>query len=142
MILARIRSTSAPAATVLIRLMVGAIFFSEGLQKFLRPAEVGAGRFAKIGLPAPETLAPLVGGFEVVCGALVLAGILTRVATIPLIAIITSALITTKIPILLERGFWSAAHEARTDVAMLLGLIFLLILGAGRPSWDARHTSA
>ena len=70
-------STQAPAAVVLIRLMVGAVFLSEGIQKFLIPEQVGAGRFAKIGLPAPEFLAPFVGSFEIVCGALVLAGLLT-----------------------------------------------------------------
>jgi len=85
--LSRLQLTSAPATTVLIRIMVGAVFLSEGLQKFLRPAEVGAGRFAKIGLPSPEMLAPLVGGFEVVCGVLVILGLWTRLATLPLLAI-------------------------------------------------------
>jgi uncharacterized membrane protein YphA (DoxX/SURF4 family) len=44
--LSGMRLTSAPAATLLIRIMVGAVFVSEGLQKFLRPAEVGAGRLS------------------------------------------------------------------------------------------------
>jgi putative oxidoreductase len=114
------------------------VFLSEGIQKFLFPAEVGAGRFAKIGLPSPETLAPLVGGFEIVCGALVLIGLLTRVAAIPLVATISVAIYTTKIPILLGSGFWKMAHEARTDFAMLLGGLFLLIVGAGTWSVDAR----
>jgi uncharacterized membrane protein YphA (DoxX/SURF4 family) len=72
--------TEAPAATVIIRIMVGAVFISEGIQKFINPADVGAGRFAKIGLPTPEFLAPLVGGLEIACGALVLFGVLTRLA--------------------------------------------------------------
>lgn len=139
---ASIRHTSAPAATILIRLAVGATFVSEGLQKFLRAAEVGAGRFEKIGLPSPEVLAPLVGSFEVVCGALVLAGILTRVATLPLIVIIGTAIATTKVPILLQDGFWVMAHASRTDFAMLLGLFFLVIVGAGPLSWDARGAEA
>jgi len=130
-------STQAPAAVVLIRLMVGAVFLSEGIQKFLIPEQVGAGRFAKIGLPAPEFLAPFVGSFEIVCGALVLAGLLTRVAVIPLIAIMLTAIATTKLPILQNEGFWKAAHESRTDWSMLLGSIFLLIQGAGPWSLDA-----
>ena len=131
-------STSAPAAVVLIRLMVGAVFVSEGLQKFLFSAEVGAGRFAKIGLPSPEFVAPFVGCFEVTCGTLILLGLLTRLAVIPLIVVMLTAIATTKVPILLNDGFWKMAHEARTDWSMLLGLIFLLIMGAGRWSVDGK----
>jgi uncharacterized membrane protein YphA (DoxX/SURF4 family) len=134
----RLMSTQAPAAVAIIRLMVGAVFLSEGIQKFMFPADVGAGRFAKIGFPAPEFVAPLVGSFEVVCGVLVLLGLLTRLAAVPLIAIMLTAIATTKVPILLNQGFWKMAHEARTDWSMLLGAIFLLIVGAGTWSFDAR----
>jgi uncharacterized membrane protein YphA (DoxX/SURF4 family) len=44
----------------------------------------GAGRFAKIGIPAPELLGPFVGGVEVVCGTLLLLGLATRLAALPL----------------------------------------------------------
>ena len=128
--------TMAPAAVILIRLMVGAVFLSEGIQKFLYPATRGAGRFEKIGLPAPEFLGPFVGAFEVVCGALVVIGPFTRLAVIPFVIIMGIAIWTTKIPILLEEGFWAAAHEARTDWAMLLGSLFLLIRGGGKWSAD------
>jgi putative oxidoreductase len=133
----RLLLTTAPRWVVLIRLMVGAVFLSEGIQKFLFPAELGAGRFAKIGLPSPDALAPFVATFEVGCGLLVLAGGLTRLAALPLITIMCVAIGTTKVPILLGRGFWSMAHEARTDFSMLLGSIFLLIVGAGPWSVDA-----
>ena len=136
--LSRLQLTSAPATTVLIRIMISAVFLSKRLQKFLRPTKVDANRFAKIGLPSPEMLAPLVGGFEVVCGVLVILGLWTRLATLPLLAIMGTAIVTTKIPILLNDGFWTMAHAARTDFAMLLGSLFLLIVGAGRLSWDAR----
>lgn len=126
--------TDAPAPVLLIRLIVGAVFLSEGIQKFLFPADLGVGRFTKIGIPSPETLAPLVGTFEITCGLLVLAGFLTRFAAMPLVAIMLVALSTTKIPILTSKGFWAMAHEARTDWSMLLGSIFLLIVGAG--SWS------
>lgn len=140
MVLQGIRSTTAPAWTILIRLAVGAIFLSEGIQKFINPSEVGAGRFTKIGFPNPEFVAAFVGTFEIVCGALVLFGFLTRLAVIPLVIIMLTAISTTKIPILLDRGFWAMAHEARTDYSMLLGSLFLLIVGAGRWSIDGRSS--
>ena len=136
--IAATRHTSAPAAVLLIRLMVGCVFVSEGLQKFLSPADVGAGRFAKIGLPSPEMLAPFVGTFEVVCGTLVLLGLFTRLASIPLLTIMAVAVWTTKVPILLGGGFWKMAHEARTDFSMIMGCVFLLLVGAGSWSLDAR----
>jgi uncharacterized membrane protein YphA (DoxX/SURF4 family) len=138
--LKRIMTTHAPTAVLLIRLAVGAVFLSEGIQKFLFPAEVGAGRFTKIGLPSPEVLAPLGGSFEIVCGALVLLGLLTRLAALPLLIIMCVAICSTKVPILFQSGFWKMAHEARTDFAMLLGSLFLLVVGAGMLSLDARFS--
>ncbi len=122
---------------ILVRLIVGGVFLSEGIQKFLFPAALGVGRFAKIGIPAPGFFAPFDGAFETVCGALLIAGLLTRLAAIPMIINISVAIATTKIPMLLRDGFWKMAHEARTDYAMLLGAIFLLIVGAGPLSLDA-----
>jgi putative oxidoreductase len=131
-------ATYASPAVILVRLTVGAVFLSEGIQKFINPSEVGAGRFAKIGLPSPEILAPFVGTFEILCGVLVLLGLLTRLAALPLIVIMLVAIFSTKVPILLDKGFWAMAHEARTDWSMLLGSIFLMIVGAGAWSIDAR----
>jgi uncharacterized membrane protein YphA (DoxX/SURF4 family) len=88
-------------------------------------------------LPSPETLAPFVGGFEIVCGALVLLGLLTRLAAVPLLIVMSVAIYSTKIPILVKSGFWKMAHEARTDFAMFLGSLFLLIVGAGLFSLDS-----
>ena len=134
----RLMTTHAPKATLLIRLAVGAVFLSEGIQKFLFRADVGAGRFAKIGLPSPEFLAPFVGSFEMLCGSLILVGLFTRLAAIPLLTIMGVAIYTTKIPMLAKNGFWKMAHEGRTDFAMFLGSLFLLIVGAGMLSLDAR----
>jgi uncharacterized membrane protein YphA (DoxX/SURF4 family) len=125
------------AAVLLIRLMVGGVFLSEGIQKFINPAEVGAGRFEKIGLPSPEVLGPFVGGVEVVCGALVLAGLFTRVAVVPLLITMAVAIWTTKLPILMKSGFWKMAHDSRNDYCMVLGSLFLLIVGAG--IWSIDH---
>src|SRR3990172_2406881 len=124
------------SSIILIRLIVGTVFLSEGIQKFLFPDQLGVGRFIKIGLPAPEFLGYFVPSFEVTCGILVLIGLFTRLAAIPLIIIMIVAIISTKIPILLNEGFWKMAHEARTDWAMLLGSIFLLIVGTGKLSVD------
>jgi uncharacterized membrane protein YphA (DoxX/SURF4 family) len=121
--------------------MVGAVFLSEGLQKFLFPDDLGVGRFTTIGIPAPEFMAPFVGVVEIVCGALVLAGLATRLAAIPLAIDMIVAILTTKLPILVSRGFWDMAHEARTDWCMLLGSVFLLVVGAGPWSVDARLDS-
>ena len=130
--------TNAPRATILVRLLVGAVFLAEGIQKFLFPATLGVGRFIKIGIPAPQFFAPFVGMVEIVCGTLLIVGFLTRMATIPLIVDISVAIITTKIPMLSRAGFWSMAHEARTDYCMLLGLSFLLLVGSGPFSIDRR----
>jgi uncharacterized membrane protein YphA (DoxX/SURF4 family) len=143
--------TSAPAPVILVRLVVGAVFLSEGIQKYLFPAELGVGRFARIGFAQPQVLAPLVGGFEIACGALVLIGLVTRIAALPLFGIILTALVTTKLPILLGTalgpfqppaagpiGFWTMAHEARADWSMLLCSAFLLLVGGGRWSLDAK----
>lgn len=135
-------STDNSKATILIRLMVGAIFLSEGYQKFIFPAIRGAGRFEKIGLPLPDFLGTFVGVFEVLCGILILVGLLTRWASIPLIIIMLVAIATTKTDILADKGFWEMLHGSRTDWAMLLGSIFLLIKGGGYWSVDAQISRA
>lgn len=124
----RILESSAPRATILVRILVGWVFLSEGIQKFLFPAALGAGRFAKIGIPDPQFFGPFVGVVEIVCGGLLILGFLTRVAAIPLLIDITVAILTTKIPLLEKSGFWAAMHKARTDICMWLGSLFLLIV--------------
>ena len=134
----RVVTTRAPAAVVFVRLLVGGVFVSEGIQKFLYPEALGVGRFLKIGIPAPALMAPFVGVVEIVCGVLLIVGLLTRVAAIPLIIDMLVAIGTTKVSILLKSGFWAMAHEARTDYAMMLGCIFLTLVGAGPISFDGR----
>ena len=126
-------------AVLLIRILVGWVFVSEGIQKFVFPAQLGVGRFEKIGIPSPQFMAPFVGSVEIVCGSLLLIGLFTRVAVIPLLGVILVAIATTKLPMIAKTGMWSMLHEARTDFSMLLGLVFLLITGAGTLSLDARR---
>jgi putative oxidoreductase len=146
----RLLGTRAPAAMILVRLLVGSVFLSEGIQKFLFPAALGAGRFARIGIPWPGLTGPFVGVVEAGAGLLLLAGLITRPAAAILAVNISVALVATKIPILLGHGywgfadpahglagFWAMAHEARTDWAMLLGSLCLLWAGAGPWSLDA-----
>jgi uncharacterized membrane protein YphA (DoxX/SURF4 family) len=147
----RLLDTRAPAAVILIRLMVAIVFISEGIQKFLYPDRLGAGRFTSIGIPMPEIAGPLVASVETIGGVCILVGFLTRIAAIPLLVDISVAIVSTKLPILLGRGFWgfqrpalnqyglwSMLHEARTDLSMWLALVFLLLVGAGAWSFD-RH---
>jgi uncharacterized membrane protein YphA (DoxX/SURF4 family) len=129
-------SSRAPAAVLLIRFAVGGVFLFEGIQKFLFPMEMGPGLFAKLGIPAPGLLAPLAGLIEVVCGALLIVGFLTRLATIPLIITMLAAIFSLGGRIYKASGFWAMAHETRIDYAMLLGCLFLLAVGAGPISID------
>jgi putative oxidoreductase len=148
----RILQTRDDVSLVLIRLSVGLIvFFPEGLQKLLFPDILGAGRFAAIGIPWAGVLGPFVGVVEIVCGAAIIAGLLTRLAVIPLLIILIVAVLSTKVPILLGHdflifhlprlgryGFWSMQHEARVDLCMLLACLYLLVTGSGACSIDAR----
>lgn len=141
MSLKRIILTDNAATTILIRLMVGAVFLSEGIQKFLFPAKLGSGRFDKIGLPNADFFGPFVGTFEILCSSLILIGLTTRLASVPLIIIMLVAIATTKAEVLSNDGFWEMMHGSRTDWSMLLGNIFLLIKGGGRWSVDQRLSS-
>ena len=149
--LQRLLRTTAPAAAIVIRIVVGGIFVSEGVLKFLQPAALGAGRFARIGIPAPEVVGPLIGGLEIVGGLLLLAGLCTRPAAGVMLLQMLVAITSTKGPVLLghpfagfslqkldQYGFLSFLHEARTDLLMIFCLAFLLAAGAGRFSLDAR----
>ena len=125
---------------ILIRVIVGLVFLTEGILKFMLPGELGAGRFAHIGLPFPHVLAPLVGSVEIVAGAAVMLGLFAGDAALLLLAVIVTALITTKVPILLGHqlgpfgppklnhyGLLSFIHEARTDLSMFFGTIAIIL---------------
>jgi uncharacterized membrane protein YphA (DoxX/SURF4 family) len=126
---------------VLVRSVVGLIFLTEGIQKYLFPQLLGTGRFLTIGFSNPSFWAYFTGTFEIICGSLILLGLITRLASVPLIIIMITAFVTTKWPILISKGFWPWAHEYRTDFAMTLLLIYLLIYGSGNWSLDSKITS-
>lgn len=131
-------STDNDRTTLLIRFIVGYVFIMEGIQKFVYSDKLGVGRFLKIGIPFPEVMAPFVGVCEIVFGSFILVGFLTRLATIPQIIIILTALVSTKVSILLEKGILTFSHDSRNDLLMLFGLIFILIKGAGAFSVDIK----
>jgi putative oxidoreductase len=143
---------SAPAATILIRLAVGGVFFASGLIKFLY-ANQGAGRFAKIGIPAPESMANFVGVVEIAAGFLVAVGLVTRLAAIPLVFNMLVAIVTSKLPLLFgpgpepvaaapKSGLWAFAYQSRLDFTMLASCLFLLAVGAGAWSLDAWRSAS
>jgi len=123
---------------VLIRLVVGLIFLTEGIQKYLFPELLGTGRFLKIGFSDPAFWAYFTGAFEIICGILIVLGLLIRLASIPPFIIMMVAFITTKWPILMDKGFWPFAHEYRTDFAMTLLLVYLFVYGSGKWSTHAK----
>src|SRR5277367_1245950 len=139
---------TAPRPTLLMRVMAGGVFLSEGILKFVYTNQ-GVGRFTKLGIPAPELAATFVGGLEIVGGILLIAGLFTRVIAIPFIIEMVVAILTTKIglylgtsplplpPALPKVGFWAVMHETRSDYAQILTAIFLLVVGPGSWSLDA-----
>lgn len=118
--------------TLLVRLVVGLIFLTEGIQKYLFPELLGTGRFLKIGFSDPAFWAYFTGAFEIVCGILIVLGLIIRLAVIPPFIIMMVAFVTTKWPLLMDKGFWPFAHEYRTDFAMTLLLVYLFLYGAGK----------
>jgi putative oxidoreductase len=136
--LPRVLRAEGPAAMVVVRVVVGLVFLSEGIQKFLFPGDLGPGRFAKIGIPAPEILAPFVGTLEIVGGIALVVGLGSRVFAVPLLLDMLVAITSTKLLTIGRNGFWKTAHEARTDVLMIAGLLLVMALGPGRRSLDAR----
>jgi putative oxidoreductase len=125
---------------LLIRVIVGLVFLTEGILKFVQPGELGPGRFAHIGLPYPHLLAPIVAGVEIVAGAALMLGVYAGDAALLLLVVILTAIATTKIPILLGHNFGrfepqrlshygllSFLHESRTDLCMLVGCVAVLL---------------
>jgi putative oxidoreductase len=132
-------STGGPPSLLLVRIAVGLIFFTQGILKYIDP-NMGVGRFTRIGFSHPYFTAHFVGTFEIVCGLLLLLGLATRIVSIPLLIVITTAIATTKVPELFRanQGFWYMVSDARTDFAMFCCLVFLISVGGGSWSLDAR----
>jgi putative oxidoreductase len=120
------------AGPTLARWTVGWVFVLSGWGK-LHALEEVIQYFAELGIPRPELQAPFAAGTELVCGALVLVGLGTRVAGVPLIVVMTVAILT-------------AQREHVASVGDLFGLIewgyvallvWLGVAGPGPLSLDA-----
>ena len=112
---------------VFISGIVGLIFLSEGIQKFLFPETLGAGRFARAGVPYASITVIVVAISEIIFGLLLALRVRIKLAVIPLLVVITGAIFYTKYPAFKRLGFWQSAHEARTDLLMLFSLLFLAV---------------
>jgi len=134
----KILSTGNDKKIIFIRLIVGLIFISEGFQKYLIVNILGPAFFKEIGFINPMFWAYFTGAFEIVCGFLILIGLFTRLASIPLLIIMITAFITTKLPILTSKGFLTFAHEYTTDFSLTLLLTLLFIYGSGKWSIDLK----
>lgn len=113
------------------RLLVGLIFVEAGWGK-LHNLEHVIGFFKSLGIPAAEIQAPMVASFELVFGALVLIGLLTRLAVLPLLGIMTVALLTA------YKGDITGVSSLLpvVDFHYLIILVWLAVSGAGRFSVD------
>ena len=147
--------TDSEKLVTMFRLLVGFVFFAEGVQKFLYPDLRGPGRFEGMGYPAPDFFGYFVGGAEIVFGLLLLVGLVTRFASLGTFTIMVVAILTTKIPIVFGTdilifnvrdldyyGFWAFAHESRNDLAMLFSSFYLMCKGGGAASIDVKIKSA
>lgn len=134
----KILYTGNDSKIIIIRLIVGLIFISEGIQKYLIVSVLGTSYFKEIGFGHPMFWAYFTGAFEIICGLLILIGLLTRLASIPLLVIMITAFITTKLPLLVSNGFLTFAHEYRIDFTLTLLLILLIIFGGGNRSVDLK----
>jgi putative oxidoreductase len=123
---------------IIIRIIVGLIFISEGVQKYLIVTVFGPAFFEGIGFTHPWFWTYFTGAFEISCGFLILCGLLTRLAAIPLLIIMITAFITTKLPLLSFKGFLSFTHEYSIDFSLTLQLLLLIIYGGGRWSMDLK----
>ncbi len=123
---------------IFLRIAVGLVFILAGLRKFLEPAEMGAGRFAEMGLPAAGFLGPFVGLCELLGGIGVLLGLYTRLAAIPLAVTMVFAIYLTKLPQFAENGLVSALHSMRLDAVLLFACIYLIYAGSGTWALDRK----
>jgi putative oxidoreductase len=116
---------------LLTRLSIGAIFVEAGWGK-LHNLEKVVAFFTELGIPAPQLQAPFVAGTEFICGALLLLGLVTRLASIPLIISMIVAIVTAK------KGDINSVTDLfnLSEYLFIVGLIWLIFYGAGCISVD------
>lgn len=133
--------TNEMGAVLIVRIIMGYVFLVAGLQKFIFPDDMGPGRFEEMGYAFPAFTAYFVGFFETAGAILILIGLATRFAAVPIFVIMLTAIVTTKFPVLADDGFWSFAHALRLDFSMLMCALFIWMAGADKRSMDYKLQS-
>lgn len=84
------------AGPLAVRIVVGWVFLWSGWGKLhILPRMIE--NFRGWGIPAPEILTPLASGIEFVGGVLLLVGLLTRFAAVPLMIVMVVAIVSAKL---------------------------------------------
>lgn len=128
----RIGGAFAWLAPVVARLTVGLVFFQSGWGK-LHALEQVTSYFAELGIPAPAAQALLASMTEFVCGGLLLLGLATRFAAVPLIITMAVAIRTA----LWDQVDGLGSLVGLTEFAYVALLLGLATNGAGPLGLDA-----
>lgn len=133
--LTRIKNNLLWLPPLLARITIGVVFVQSGWGK-LHDLPSIVEFFRTLGIPAPQIQAPMVATIELTCGCLVLGGLLTRFASIPLIGTMVVAIITAK-----QEDFhgWTSVFGFSEFLYIVL-LTYLIMEGAGALSVDRWFT--
>jgi uncharacterized membrane protein YphA (DoxX/SURF4 family) len=113
---------------LIIRVVLGVLFILHGFDKFDTGISNVEGFFDASGVPLPALTAPLVAVLEIVLGAALVAGFMTRLSALVLAGILAGAIIFVKAPDIL--------NASELDLAYIAGLLGLVLIGPGRVSVD------
>jgi putative oxidoreductase len=116
---------------LLTRISIGVVFIESGWGK-LHHLEKVVEFFTSLGIPAARLQAPFVATVELVCGALVLIGLFTRFAAIPLIGVMIVAILTAK----LKEITMISDLFSMFEYLYIILLAWLAVAGAGAISID------
>ncbi|GAA3712328.1 DoxX family protein [Zhihengliuella alba] len=127
-------SSAATAARLILRVAVGFLFLAHGWQKFTEWTIAGTTEsFAQMGVPAAEIAAPFVAGLELVGGALLILGFLTR----PIAAMLTVDMLVALFLVHLGAGVFVSEGGYELVLALGAAAAGIALLGAGKFSVDA-----
>lgn len=114
------------------RLTLGWVFLLSGWGKLHHLPEV-IEFFRSLGIPAPEIQAPFAAGVELVCGGLLLLGLFSRLASVPLVVVMVVAIATARREELTSMG----ALFGFIEFLYIVLLLYIAIEGPGALSLDA-----
>lgn len=130
-------STLTPALTTtaqsMLRIVVGFLFIAHGWQKYFQYTLDGTvAAFGQMGVPASELVAPVIATLELVGGAALILGVLTRVFAALLSINMLGALFMVHAP----AGVFVDAGGFELVLALAAGAAAVALLGPGRISID------